>query len=261
MSYLESNKNWEGLAERDMLWSILTDPSKRNSGWTIQDFFESGETEVDYIFDYLAKCEFHPDKYEKALDFGCGAGRISRALSKYFNFTTGIDVSEKMIEAATTLNADLKDKLDFKINADPELNQFKNNYFDLIFSVIVLQHIPPDFSKTFIRSFLSKLKSGGLLIFQIPTKDIRNLTVIQKIKSKVRIRERLAMLGIGKGFHMHMHPVSFEEIKSIIENNSGEILDVQFTNQTDPAYNGDVQFISKEECYDYYSQLFIVRKK
>ena len=39
-----------------------------------------------------------------ALDFGCGAGRLSRALAAHFEHVVGVDVSASMIETARALN-------------------------------------------------------------------------------------------------------------------------------------------------------------
>lgn len=260
MSYANSNKNWEGLADRDMLWAILTDPNKKNKGWSLDEFFQSGEKEVDFIIRFLSDNNMMPDNLERALDFGCGVGRISRALSTHFNHTTGIDISEKMIQSARELNSDLIHKLDFKLNESPQLDIIDNNSLDFILTVIVLQHIPSDYSKVFIKSFLQKLKKGGVLVFQIPTKDIRKLSLLQWLKSKIKIRERLALIGIGQGYHMHMYPVPEDEIQQVVNNSGGEIVSCKFTNQTDPAYNGNIEFVDKKDSHDYYSQLFVVRK-
>ena len=47
MKYKTSVKNWEGLAQNDALWSILTDSSKKGEKWNPEDFFKSGQIEVD----------------------------------------------------------------------------------------------------------------------------------------------------------------------------------------------------------------------
>ena len=33
--------NWEDLGECDPFWAVLTDPSKINNKWDVDDFFES----------------------------------------------------------------------------------------------------------------------------------------------------------------------------------------------------------------------------
>ncbi len=72
---------WEAHARHDPLWAILSDPTKKNRGWEIDRFFESGEREVRFLLRDLEKIPF--DKRD-ALDFGCGVGRLTHALSRHF---------------------------------------------------------------------------------------------------------------------------------------------------------------------------------
>ena len=58
MGYKSSIKNWEGLAQRDALWSILTDDTKKDGKWDTENFFKSGQKEVELVFDYLKKTRF-----------------------------------------------------------------------------------------------------------------------------------------------------------------------------------------------------------
>lgn len=42
----------------------------------------------------------HPRERGVALDFGCGVGRLTRALAAFFDRATGVDISSSMIEEA-----------------------------------------------------------------------------------------------------------------------------------------------------------------
>ena len=42
----------------------------------------------------------------RALDFGCGAGRLTRALAARFESVVGVDVADAMLDKARALNAD-----------------------------------------------------------------------------------------------------------------------------------------------------------
>src|SRR5690606_7016462 len=97
------------------------------------------------------------------------------------------------------------------------------NSFSMTFTVITLQHIPSAQSTGFISEFIRLIKPGGLAVFQIPTKDVRQLSILQRLRTFLRLRERLALIGIGKGFNMDMHPVSEEEVKRLVSQAGGEI--------------------------------------
>ena len=258
MSFQSVNKDWEGLARRDAMWAILTNPEKAGNKWNKDDFFASGRNEIAVVFDQLKKSNALPIDNQSALDFGCGVGRLTHALSDLFQKVTGIDVSPTMIEKANNLNANPA-KVSFKVNGNTTTN-FKKASFSFIYTTIVLQHIPYPQQSEYVNEFCRLLKSGGVLVFQIPTKDIRNLSLIQKLKSTVKVRERLSKIGIGSYHHMQMNPVPENEIKSILTAAGCEVLQQLFTNHTDVDFGGNLKFMSREQSSGYESSLFIARK-
>lgn len=261
MKYKTSVKNWEGLAQNDALWSILTDNSKKGEKWNPEDFFKSGEKEVEAALQILEDNGVVISKRELAIDFGCGAGRLSRALTPHFTKVVGIDASPTMIEIAKKGNEDLKPQLGFELNEKGDLSLLPSNSVSFALSFIVLQHIPFPQSLQFVSEFTRVLEKDGIAIFQVPTKDVRKLSPWQRFKSFVRIRERLALIGIGKGFQMDMHILTEDQIKEAVEKEGGRIEKVFFSNQTLPDYNGDLKIYPKEtEACGYISKLFVVRK-
>ena len=72
---------WDALARLDPLWAILSRPDRRGGGWSLDAFFATGDDEVESV---LARREAQPDRFGVALDFGCGVGRLARALSTRF---------------------------------------------------------------------------------------------------------------------------------------------------------------------------------
>lgn len=259
MSFESTRKNWEGLAQKDALWSICTHPDKTGNRWNTADFFATGEKEISTIFQLLSDNQIDVSK-DHALDFGCGVGRISRALSSRFAQVTGIDVSPTMIQKAQDMHAGGFAHIHFKVNDTYHLQQFEDSTFDFVFTTIVLQHISYPEQLDYLKEFLRVLKAGGLLVFQVPTRDIRQLSFMTKLKSQLRLRERLALLGIGQGYHMEMNVLSPEEIREALQSSAGEILLTELTNHTDPAFDGSIQFLKDKEAIDFHSSLYIVRK-
>lgn len=260
MGFTENSKNWEGLAQQDALWAILTDPSKKRGKWNEAEFFGTGEMEIQTIFGHLKQHDWMPSA-GLALDFGCGVGRLSRALSPYFDKVVGVDVSETMIRKAAELNRDYNTKIEFRHNPNSNLELIPNNSLSFIYSTIVLQHISKSEAIFFIEEFLRKLESNGICIFQVPTKDIQKISLLKKLRDRIKIRERLARFGIGKAYKMEMNVFEEEVLDQLIANGNCAILDKQFTNHTHPAYNGNVQFVSETESFAFVSRLYIVRKR
>jgi SAM-dependent methyltransferase len=260
MSFSSTKKNWEGLAKKDPLWAICTHPGKKGEKWDEKEFFLSGQKEIDLLFEFLESRNINLPDNELVVEFGCGVGRLLRALYPRFESLCGLDISPTMIEKAELLNQEYLDKITFQTIQEPMLDIFDTGSVSLVISLIVFQHIHPSYYSQYIEDLMRLVKPGGLFILQLITKDKRSLRWIKNIRSFIRIRERLAMIGIGNHFQMEMNVMNRQEIVGIIKKNKGEILDILITNHTNPAYEGSLKFVDERDCIDYVSTLIIVRK-
>jgi SAM-dependent methyltransferase len=102
----------------------------------------------------------------KALEIGCGPGRLMRPLSRHFAEIHGVDVSDEMIALA-------REKLRDIPNARPHvssgvgLNEFPDDSFGFIYSYAVFQHIPSrDVVYSYLREIRRVLVPGGLVHLQ-----------------------------------------------------------------------------------------------
>jgi FkbM family methyltransferase len=166
----EVEKNWNEFGKRDPLWAILTDEKRKNGKWDVNEFFALGEREISSVISYLNGLNF-PFRKGRALDFGCGVGRLTQALCKHFAEAHGVDIAASMVEQARGYNR-FGDRCQYHLNTSTDLRLFDNNSFDFIYSNIVLQHNRPENSRKFIREFLRVLAPGGLVVFQIPSHPI-----------------------------------------------------------------------------------------
>lgn len=164
----DQQQTWEDLANFDAYWAILSDPSKKGGGWDPEEFFAQGESEVSEDLARAAEITDVPPS-GKALDFGCGYGRLTRALAGKLGAGVGVDVSTEMIAGAQKLNAEIPE-LEFRVNDAADLAQFEDATFDIVYSKIVLQHVPDRaVIANYIREFVRVAKPGGVLIFQLPS--------------------------------------------------------------------------------------------
>src|SRR4051794_36724839 len=99
-------RDWNELAQLDPHWAILTSPGKRFGGWDSGEFFATGTAEADVLMNRIAPIGL-PREHTRALDFGCGLGRMTRALARDFDECVGVDISEDMVNGARTANADV----------------------------------------------------------------------------------------------------------------------------------------------------------
>lgn len=160
-------REWDELACTDALWAVLTDPARKGGRWTVAEFLAAGEAEIAEALDRAAALG-RPARRDRALDFGCGAGRLTRALSVRFAVTVGIDVSPEMVRRAASLNAD-RPNARFVVNAAPDLSLLESGSFDLTYSNIVLQHLPSTaLARTFAAELLRVTAVDGVAVFQAP---------------------------------------------------------------------------------------------
>lgn len=159
-------QDWEDLAQVDPCWAILSDPKKRFGAWDLQEFFRTGEVEFHDVMQHAARFHY-PAERSRALDFGCGLGRVTRAMTAHFDECVGVDISETMVAKAMELNAD-HPECKFLVLESDDLRIFPNDSFDLIYSNIVLQHLPTErLIESTISEFVRLLKPRGFGSFQL----------------------------------------------------------------------------------------------
>lgn len=163
---------WEQHAQHDPLWAILSDPSFRHRKWNTTQFFETGAREISLLMYQLGDVNV-PQERGRALDFGCGVGRLTQALGNYFAEVIGVDIAPTMIRLASKLNR-ASDRVRYQVNDSPDLGAFESGSFDLIYSDIVLQHLDPELALGYVSEFARLLSVGGVTVFQLPSHTRRH---------------------------------------------------------------------------------------
>jgi len=166
----ELKKNWEFFAQDDPMWAILTVPEKKGNLWKKEEFFAHGRQAVQGVLSSFYQSQL-PLNFGRALDFGCGVGRLSQALALYYDEVHGVDISSTMIAKANWFNQ-YGGSCHYHANEKDSLEIFPDNYFDLIISHITLQHIKPKFIRRYLKEFARVLRPSGVLTFQLPSKRI-----------------------------------------------------------------------------------------
>jgi glycosyltransferase involved in cell wall biosynthesis/SAM-dependent methyltransferase len=166
MSVEELERNWNALGSRDPMWAILNDPRRRGNRWPQEQFFATGVESVEEVLEYVHSLD--PSlKDGRALDFGCGIGRLTQALAVYFDRVDGIDIAPSMTERADQLNTH-RDRCVYIHNSSGDLHLFPDASFDFILTELVLQHMPPKLMFEYLPEFTRILKPGGVAVFDVP---------------------------------------------------------------------------------------------
>jgi len=197
-------RNWDDFGRQDPMYWILTDPAKKGNRWDPEEFFRTGVTDINAALNQVRSAGLQI-RMGRALDFGCGLGRLTQALAQQFQEAHGVDISPSMIAKAQTLNR-YPNRCFYHQNGEPDLRIFEDNSFDFIYSIIVLQHIHPNISKRYISEFMRVLRPGGVAVFQVPSELARrDLSVPSEL-------ERAAAPAV-----MDMYGVHRREVTDLIE--------------------------------------------
>lgn len=158
---------WDHHAALDPLWAVLAFPDKSANRWTVREFMKTGEREIALLYHRFAALQL-PAPDGQALDFGCGVGRLTQALARRQDRVIGADISPVMIDLARRLNQ-YPDRASYICTATSGLDQLPSRSCQLIYTNIVLQHVPGRAAVGYLHDFFRLLDRRGLLVFQLPS--------------------------------------------------------------------------------------------
>jgi SAM-dependent methyltransferase len=163
------NQAWRDWGSVDPLYAILTDPKYRHGGGDRAEFLSTGEGLAAGVLGHCDELGL-PKEFGRALDFGCGVGRLTAPLSVRFEEILGLDVSDNMIATARDLHAE-RPNCQFEVHGGADLHSYPDATFDLVFCVLVLQHLgSQEAILLYLKEFVRVLRPGGALVFQLPSK-------------------------------------------------------------------------------------------
>lgn len=160
----DPDKDWETLAKTDPYWAVVTNDRYHSSNLdsdSVEAFFASGQQHVDDILRTVRNHVAEGFAPRRALDFGCGVGRVLIPLSRVCAEVVGVDVSEAMlIRAAENSKQRGITNAEF-VRGDDKLSRLVGD-FDFIHSYIVFQHIPVERGLALAAGLLKRLRPGGV---------------------------------------------------------------------------------------------------
>lgn len=152
---------------------------KNNSKYS--DFLELQDRNI--FKKYVDVIEKFCSEDSSFLDVGCGTGKALSVFKKKINLF-GVDISDTSVKKCKEKNINC-------VLYDGKKIPFKSNYFDLVGSYNVLEHV--DNPLDFLNEQLRVIKSGGCLVIVCPN-----------------------FLSISNSYHWHTRGF-FQKIKNIIE--------------------------------------------
>lgn len=209
------NRRWDELARSDPFWAIVSDPAKRGNRWDAEEFFRNGREQIEQTLGRLEELGCLPEP-GRALDFGCGAGRLTQAMAAHFEEAHGVDASPTMVELARTHNPHGARCTYHHVDRPPL--PFPDGRFDFVLSVLTLQHIPPRPARRYIAELLRVLAPRGTLVFQEAADPIlpgESHTAWERFRHRIKRLLPRPLFDALRSIHLSLRPPDTFEMHGI----------------------------------------------
>jgi cyclopropane fatty-acyl-phospholipid synthase-like methyltransferase len=152
---------WEELAQREPYFPVLD-----SSSVATKQFFESGESDISALLSAIASLVGHEVPLTSALDFGCGAGRLTLPLARRAKSVVACDVSPTILAHVrdNVLAAGLHNVTCIEA---AELADRPEGEFNFVCSLLVLQYVRPARGHEIIRTLIRSLAPNGIAAVQL----------------------------------------------------------------------------------------------
>jgi len=157
----DMRQHWDRFGRENPMFYIETTREE----WSREEFLSSGAETVDMVMEWLGE----EGPRERALEIGCGLGRLSHHLARSFQRVDGVDVAPSMIEQGNQMG--LRDNVQLHLISGADLEAFESGNYDLVFSYLVFQHVPDaEVLRRYLHEIARVLKPGGRAVLQYDTR-------------------------------------------------------------------------------------------
>jgi SAM-dependent methyltransferase len=176
----DTDKSWEYYGKHDPYYGVFTSDEYHAEHLTEaskEQFFETGRKYIDSIVATVRRHLDHDFSPVRALDFGCGVGRLVIPLAAVCETVTGVDVSESMLNEARNNCVRRGLKNVSLVLSDDNLSQVSGS-FNFINSYLVFQHIPPHRGERIFAALADRLEEGG--VGSVHVTYLRKSTILKR---------------------------------------------------------------------------------
>jgi 2-polyprenyl-3-methyl-5-hydroxy-6-metoxy-1,4-benzoquinol methylase len=153
---------WEALAQRQGQFAVLTHDGRLATS----EFFATGEADLSALLSAAASMIGREIPLTSALDFGCGAGRLTLPLARRAKTVTACDLAPTMLAHARR-NAEEAGLRNITYMETDALAALPDERFSFICSLLVLQYVPWSAGHEILRTLMRLLARGGVAFLHI----------------------------------------------------------------------------------------------
>lgn len=247
----ESDRAWSAYGTADPYFGVLTDErfhKEKLDEAALRAFFRTGEEHIGAVLDVVRARQGADYRPRRALDFGCGVGRLVIPLAGACDAVVGVDVSDGMLAEARK-NCAARGLANVELaKSDDTLSRVQGT-FDFVHSYIVFQHIPVERGMAIFRTLVGRLEPGGVgaLHFSYHRSVSPVRRAVNWMRRKVPLVNNLVNLAQGRSFFcplMQMNRYSLNDLLQTFQEQGCHVWDVRFTDEG--GHFGVLFFFSKD---------------
>lgn len=184
------------------------DDNIENSAINLNKYFKVNQFFLNILNNYKSNDRIKP----KVLDIGCGYGFFVKLLNENNFDGYGLDISKQStyfaknnLNLKNIKNNDLSDKI------------YKDNYFDFIIALNLLEHVPEP--RYILQIINTKIKKDGKLIIRVP-----NMSFHYNFKILIKMIHKKKYSLIATNPPVHLYGYSYKNLKKLIEENNFKVI-------------------------------------
>ncbi len=156
-------EDWDERARSDAKYYVAFGRRNQNE----EEFFATGRGLALGLSEQFLRLPPRPaPRCRRALEIGCGLGRLMRPLSAHVGEIHGVDVSDEMVRGARERLSNIPNA-HVRRGGGADLAGFADESFDFVYSYAVFQHIPSrEVIVGYMREACRVLAPGGVFWFQ-----------------------------------------------------------------------------------------------
>lgn len=230
-----TDRQWEKFGQIDPYYGVVSHEKYRGRQLETsvsEAFSRSGEVHIDEVVRTIQTHFATPARWRRAMDFGCGVGRLALPLAHHCDEVVGVDVSPSMLKIAEEDRNRLGLGNVKFVLGDDQLSRCDGD-FDLIHSYIVFQHIHPSRGMAIFRQMLQRLRPGGIGVCHFTYdrhRSVRKLS--QYAKASIPFANAAINLVRGRRLdapHMQMHRYDLGRLHRLIQTSATDQVFSHFT--------------------------------
>jgi 2-polyprenyl-3-methyl-5-hydroxy-6-metoxy-1,4-benzoquinol methylase len=247
----KSDNDWIRLGIDDPYFAVLTDERFRRENLndeSLKEFFESGEKYIDRILNVIHSHLDPTFRPKRALEFGCGVGRLMIPLAQICDSVTGVDVSSHMLQEARR-NCEIRGIENVELVGSDDSLSIVPGTFNFIHSYIVFQHIPIERGERLMRNLIQRLQENGIGVihFIYYTDASRISKLLYRMRKSSKLFHTLMNIREGSSVNnplMQMNEYNINNLLLIMQEAGCHHTYVRFTSHSE--HLGVVLFFQKK---------------